>query len=62
MNQEKCAVCETDISYAGSSYGDGVNGNICGACKISKSGDIDDYSYISTLEKPRNSQGVVLLA
>jgi len=60
MNQKNCAVCNSNISFAGSSYCDGENGDICLGCKITVSGNRDDYSYISTAEKLLSSNGVVI--
>ena len=53
-----CQVCNRDISYAGGAYCDGENGFICGWCKVVKSGNRDDFSYISSSEKTLNSDGV----
>ena len=55
-----CEICNSNIDFAGSKYVSASGEVTCLKCIEYLQGDRDDQSYVSSLEKTRNSKGGII--
>ena len=59
QNPDFCEMCGSPIYFSGSTYVSESNEYVCLDCITIQRGNRDDFSYVSTMEPVRNSEGVI---